>query len=112
MKINNRLAHYRQLAGLTQQALADAVGVNRAQIAGWERSTDHRVAPNADQMTAIVLALEKHLPDIDGLHYVLWDSEVTHYAKVKAEYQRLSRPPGCPRCHGRNACFTCEEGKE
>lgn len=48
--LGSRIAHARQQAGLSQNDLADKLGINRSLIAQWERSA---VALKSDQLSAL-----------------------------------------------------------
>lgn len=55
--IGSRIRQARKALGLSQQSLADMVGVNQSAISGWERGDSD---PTTDNMaaTAIVLSVE------------------------------------------------------
>lgn len=54
MMIGTRIRQARKELGLSQQALADLVGVNQSAISGWERGDSD---PTTDSMTAAAVAL-------------------------------------------------------
>lgn len=50
MKLNETILHYRKTAGLSQEALAEKVGVSRQAVSKWERSD---AVPDVDKLMAL-----------------------------------------------------------
>lgn len=63
MAIGQKIATARRRKGLTQEALAEQVGVTRQAVAKWERDQGHPSAPNMARLSEI---LDVAIKDLEG----------------------------------------------
>lgn len=57
--LGHRIRRWRELAGLTQDQLAERVGVVQSAVANWESATN---TPGFQNLLAVVAALDEELP--------------------------------------------------
>lgn len=66
--LTNRVRELRDSAGLTQQQLADAVGVTRQTVIAIERN---RYSPSLEVAFRVALALDAPIGDVFAYHHPL-----------------------------------------
>jgi transcriptional regulator with XRE-family HTH domain len=64
MPIGKRIAHYRKLRGLSQEALADMMGISQRQVATYETGRTHL---NDEMIIRFALTLKVPTDDLLGL---------------------------------------------
>jgi transcriptional regulator with XRE-family HTH domain len=57
MDLGKRIASWREVKGLSRQALAKRVGVSAAAVYQWEGSGGHQTSPSMSHLEAVVEAL-------------------------------------------------------
>ena len=57
VNLGERIAAWRRARGLTQRALAEAIGVTPAAVYQWEGTGDSRTSPSQSNLEAVVEAL-------------------------------------------------------
>lgn len=61
LKIGERIRGYRQAAGLSQNALAQRIGVTRAVVTAWESG---KACPKLDKLYPLATALKCTISDL------------------------------------------------
>jgi transcriptional regulator with XRE-family HTH domain len=87
--VGTRIAELRQANGLTQHALADKIGINRALISDYERG---KVRIYGDMIARIALALKVTTDDILGLKSNALPKQIPSLKLMKRLYEMDKLP--------------------
>jgi SOS-response transcriptional repressor LexA len=85
MSIHKRIRDAREAKGLSQQALADAVGVTRSSVQWWERTDGTGTAPKRSQVAKVANVLGLSLAQLVG-----GDDNILGGPEIRGEVPLLS----------------------
>lgn len=66
MEIGDRIKSWRRQRGLTQDELAQAVGVNKSAVGQWETTSEHRKGISTDHLMKVAAVLRVKVSTLTG----------------------------------------------